>query len=515
MSRSPCVDFPERLCYNAAIRERGDLVGRRIRKLGAALLCICLLLVCPPLCRGQEQSEKTAEDISSVERIMAHSGFTREEMLFDKNLLQAVSLQDQASVTVEYAQGIGSLYLIFDLEYGSYTVTDNATGRSFTAGEQRFLHDYQNLEAIFGSAPVSVTLRFDNGPAKINELYLFSRGEVPDFVQQWQTPKDGETDLVLFSTHGDDEQLFFAGLLPYYAAERGYRVQVVYMTDHRNLTNVRVHEMLNGLWAVGVRAYPVFGTFPDYFTNSVDVVFSLYRNKGITEETLEAFVVEQLRRFRPKVAVGHDVLNGEYGHGMHIAYAQLLCRAVEVSGDAQAYPELAKRYGVWDVPKTYLHLYPENPIRMDWDQPLASFDGMTAYEVSKHLGFACHESQQNGFRWYISPDTAAEISRFSPCEYGLYRSLVGQDAEKTDMFENLSSYAEDAERREEEGKTETAPTEQEHETSPSEQSAMPPNESASTHSEKGNDKISIFGAVILAILLLIGTKLYRKKISGK
>jgi LmbE family N-acetylglucosaminyl deacetylase len=47
---------------------------------------------------------------------------------------------------------------------------------------------------------------------------------------------EGGADLVLFSAHGDDEHLFFAGLLPTYAEERGYRVQVVYLTDHRNDT---------------------------------------------------------------------------------------------------------------------------------------------------------------------------------------------------------------------------------------------------------------------------------------
>lgn len=85
-----------------------------------------------------------------------------------------------------------------------------------------------------------------------------------------------------------------------------------------------------------------------------------------------------------------------------MVYADLLMEAVEISGDPQYSPELAQTYGAWDVPKTYLHLYPENPILMDWDQPLASFWGMTAFQVSKDIGFACHQSQYNDFAWYIT-----------------------------------------------------------------------------------------------------------------
>ena len=81
---------------------------------------------------------------------------------------------------------------------------------------------------------------------------------------------------------------------------------------------------------------------------------------------------------------------------------------------------------------------------MDWDQPLESFDGMTAYEVTKELGFPCHVSQVSGFLWYMAgADTAAEVAQYSPCEYGLYRSTVGPDVKKNDFFENVPTHAQD------------------------------------------------------------------------
>ncbi len=404
----------------------------------AVLALLCLVLLAP----GANALE--AEDLSDNSIVTGCSGFSSPNRLFDGNFINTLKIKEGGGFTLTHEGGIGSLYIMFDIEYGEYTVTNEATGEMCTFGREGYLHEFLDLEAAFGKAPVSVTVSFESGPAKINELYAFSSGDVPDFVQRWAPPAEGEADLVLFSTHGDDEQLFFAGLLPYYAAEMGCNVQVVYLTDHRNMTNRRVTEMLNGLWAVGVRNYPVLGHFGDYQSSSLAEAYMRYRNKGYTEEDLLSFVVENLRRFRPKVAVGHD-LNGEYGHGMHMLYADYLCQAVEVSGNPEVFPELAEQYGVWDVPKTYLHLYQQNQVVLDWDIPLESFDGMTAFEVTKELGFPCHVSQQSYYRWYFSGiEKAADITRYSPCEYGLYRSTVGEDREKNDLFEHMTTHAQDA-----------------------------------------------------------------------
>ena len=403
------------------------------------LLCLCVFLALAPEARSAEMEQ--ARDISDASLITEQEGFSNVSGLFDGNTVSTQVYNDHSWLTLVSDEGIGSLYLIFDVEYGGYSVTDNDIGETVWFGQNSFLHDFLDLEAAFGAAPSSVTVSFDSGAVRLNELYVFTPGQTPEFVQLWEAPTEGQADLVLFSAHGDDDQLFFAGLLPYYAGELGYQVQVVYLTNHRNLTTERCHEMLDGLWAVGVRSYPVFGPFGDYYSLSMEDAYSMFRNAGVSREKLEGFVVEQLRRFQPLVAVGHDV-EGEYGHGQHRLYADLLRKAVAVSLDPEQYPESAERYGVWDVPKTYLHLYPENPVVLDWDRPLEHFDGMTAYQVTKNLGFPCHKSQYQDFVWYFTgAETAAEVSKFSPCQYGLYRSTVGWDREKNDLFENLTAHS--------------------------------------------------------------------------
>lgn len=385
-------------------------------------------------------AEEDAQAVSGMECLTAQEGTADVSRLFDGNTLQPVTLPDSTELTFSDPHGFGSAYLIFDTEYGPYTVTDPETGQSHTFGEQGFLHAYLNLTEEFGYVPKVLAFSFPSGDAQINELTLFSPGQVPDTVQKWNAPKEGETDLMLFSAHGDDEQLFFAGLLPCYAGERGYEALVVYLTNHRNQGTRRCHEMLDGLWAVGVTTYPVFGDFGDYFCRSKEQALAIHARNGQSEEAMLRFVVEQLRRFHPQVVVGHDI-NGEYGHGQHMLFSSLLCQGIVASEDPQIYPDLTETFGAWQVPKAYLHLWEENPVTLDFDQPLARFDGLTAFQASMMLGFSCHKSQSGGVTGLITRyERAGDIPKFSPCQYGLYRSTVGPDTLGQDLFENLTSY---------------------------------------------------------------------------
>lgn len=405
----------------------------------AALLCLCLLPI-------YAAAEETAVDITKDTTITA-SGYRSVGFLTDGDIKSYKSSSGNATLTLENAAGMAGIYLLFDLEYGAYTVKDNTTGKTVTAGAHGMLHEYIDLIAAFGNTPTSVTLCFENGAVRLSEISVYAEGELPESVQVWNAPYEGGADLVLFAAHGDDDQLFFAGLLPLYAGEKGLRVQVVYLTDHRNLTHSRTHEMLNGLWNVGVTAYPVFGSFADFRIDSLQGTYDEYASLGTSKEELQDFVVEQIRRFKPLVAVGHDI-DGEYGHGMHMVYADLLIDALSLTGDAEKFPESAAKYGTWEIPKLYLHLYEENAVTIDYDQPLASFNGMTAFEVTQKRGYPCHESQQWTWftRWINGRNNeitkASQIATYNPCKFGLYHSAVGEDAQKNDFFENVTTYAE-------------------------------------------------------------------------
>ena len=418
-----------------------------IKRTIVALLCLVSILVWVPTAQATKEPAM-AEDISDSTFFMG-GGYDDFDFLIDKNITSFQTSGMGCTLTLLNEKGMASIYLIFDKEYGEYTIENVGSGEMLTVGTQGYLHEYVDLYEAFGEAPTVISLHFELKKVRLSEIYLFSTGTVPDFVQRWDAPAEGKTDILLLSTHGDDDQLFFAGLLPLYAGQKKVAVQVAYLTDHRNLTNVRAHEILNGLWAVGCTNYPIMPDFPDFRIDSLRGTYEEFENQGVSTQELRSYVVELLRRFKPKVVVGHDI-DGEYGHGMHMVYTDCLIKALKMSNDEQYFPETAEEYGLWEVPKTYLHLYSKNPIVLDYDQPLSEFDGMTAFEVTQQLGYPCHKSQQ--YTWFtdwINGDEtpikkASQIKKYNPSYFGLYHSTVGEDQQKDDFLENIVTYGEEA-----------------------------------------------------------------------
>ena len=385
------------------------------------------------------------------------SGFGKASSVGDGSRGSYTQAQAGNSVilTAPDGKGIEGVYVEFDRPIsGTWTIKDSASGKTAECGKDSFLHEFADTRALFGSAPAKLELSFTEG-SWICDVYGFC-GDIPDWVQRWEAPLE-EADLLLLSTHSDDEQLFFAGILPYYAIERKLDVQVVYFIQHfRNgntIDHTRPHEQLDGLWTVGIRNYPYISEFPDLYAeskNREDVLKKIqaaFKPHGYEYDDFLDFTVGVLRRFKPLVVVSHD-LDGEYGHGAHVLNADVLCKAVETSGDGSSFPESAAKYGTWTPEKLYLHLYPENPIVMDWDTPYDSMGGKTPFQMTQD-GFACHKSQH--WTWFYkwiygtsgSPITkASQIKNYSPCNYGLYFSTVGKDGKGGDFFENVQSYEE-------------------------------------------------------------------------
>lgn len=337
---------------------------------------------------------------------------------------------------------IGALYIVFDDFCPDWGIVTPSGKQSLS--KNQFLHAFADTASILGGTQKEVTLYFSR-ETKICDIYAFTDTNVPDWVQIWQPPCE-KADLLLLSSHADDEQLFFAGILPYYAGERQLAVQVAYFTNHNNQPKRR-HEQLNGLWTVGVRHYPIIGDLPDLYAESKQTALQNWQKYGFAEQDIVGSQVALLRRFRPQVVIEHDI-NGEYGHGAHILNTDTLLQALAVSKNAQSFPQSAEQYGTHTPKKVYIHLYEKNPVIMNWDIPLARFGGKTAYEVSCE-GFACHASQHWTWfkKWLLGTDTkpitkATDISTYSPCRYGLYFTEVGADTEGNDFFENITPYAE-------------------------------------------------------------------------
>ena len=338
------------------------------------------------------------------------------------------------SVTLEAPKGelMHGVYVCFGDKLEPWKVEAKQDGKWVTVYESEglYAHEFAPLDGetcirVMPSTTKQTTLC-------IGEIYVYGEGELPATVQFWQSAPE-KADLLVLAAHPDDEVLFFGGTIPYYAGEKGMNVVVAYMTC--NLMERR-SELLNGLWEAGVKTYPVIEDFWDKYTTKLDKGYEAW-GKAATNK----FIVGMLRQYKPEVVVTHDV-NGEYGHGAHRVCADAMKNAVVTAAKADKYTDSAKAYGTWEVKKLYLHLYKENQIEMDWDQPLSAFGGRTGFEVAEDAygwHFSQHDQGQKNketgkYEYFVVEPRTSDYSCY---RFGLAYTTVGPDVEKNDFFENI------------------------------------------------------------------------------
>ena len=157
-------------------------------------------------------------------------GFSQPASLFDANRNTYTKCEQEGTITISNSEGISSIYIEFDRLPQQWTLTNSDNGTSVTCGINTFLHEYVDVKAAFDGCPTKLQMTFP-ADTTVADVYAFSNEEIPEWVQIWEPPCE-EADLLLISSHSDDEQLFFAGTLPYYAGERNLQVQVAYIVQH-------------------------------------------------------------------------------------------------------------------------------------------------------------------------------------------------------------------------------------------------------------------------------------------
>ena len=346
--------------------------------------------------------------------------------LFDGDYTSDFSFPGGTVITLTAEEEIDSLYLIFGSYPGEWTLRTH--GGEQRCGQNGFLHEYVKLDEP--TRELQICLGSED--VLIRDVFAFSDGYLPTFVQVWQAPESG-ADILVFATHYDDELLFLGGLIPYYAAVRGLRVQVVYMTSNYQSGfsdyRFRPHEALNGLWVCGDYLYPVTNEVRDYECPSYRTAVYYYG-----EDQFAAFQTEMIRRFKPLVVVT-QAEDGEYGHGAHILTALSVERAVKAAADPGQFPESAERYGVWDTPKTYLHYCggPEEITWLSYEQRAAALGWRTPFETAQEA-YRQHLTQQRWAGFYVYGFGHPYDSH----RFGLYRTLVGPDEAHDDLMEHVS-----------------------------------------------------------------------------
>lgn len=385
-----------------------------------AIMLLALLLMLPPAAVAEKRQYPGDITARCQIRVPAHKEARKK--LFDRRYVSYWSVNSarsqEISIHLPKDESSCGVYLCFAREpvrIALYQGSDSAPRLELSA--DGIPHKYIPVSE---AGDIRLVITGDAKGFALSELFVVTGKEPPEWVQRWQPPLD-QADLLVLVAHPDDELLWMGGALPYYALEKGMDVAVAYMTGGNYL---RRAEALNGLWTAGIRHYPYMAGFKDRNSSGPKAAMALWGG----EEKVVGLVTELVRKLKPSVMLSHD-LNGEYGHAAHKATARAAILAAQNGGSPDFYPDSAKEHGLWQPLKLYLHLYPEETIRMDWQLPLPSLGGRSPIQVAEEA-FQMHASQKGN--WQIATDGPLSAS-----EFGLYQSLVGEDKAKDDFFENI------------------------------------------------------------------------------
>lgn len=328
------------------------------------------------------------------------------------------------AITAPEGKPIAGLYVCFGNMPESWEIQTSDDGKDwFTAvpGDTRFLHAYVALPQPAQHVRLAVTSEKKTA-LRINDLFVLSEGDLPDWVQVWQ-PTEEKADILFLSTHPDDELIFFGGAIPTYAVEQQRKVVVAYFT-RSNTT--RSSELLNGLWHMGVRTYPVIGNFKDSYAKNLKAAYKSAGGKGKVNE----WIVGLYRQYKPEVVVTQDT-NGEYGHKQHMMIADAAQNCIALAANEDEFTASTIAYGTWQAKKLYLHLYPENQITFDWTVPLKSMNGATGIELAEEA-YTLHKTQASSGMSVTETGT-----KYDNRVFGLAFTTVGEDVRKDDFLENI------------------------------------------------------------------------------
>lgn len=328
------------------------------------------------------------------------------------------------AITAPEGKPIAGLYVCFGNMPESWEIQTSDDGKDwFTAvpGDTRFLHAYVALPQPAQHVRLAVTSEKKTA-LRINDLFVLSEGDLPDWVQVWQ-PTEEKADILFLSTHPDDELIFFGGAIPTYAVEQQRKVVVAYFS-RSNTT--RSSELLNGLWHMGVRTYPVIGNFKDSYAKNLKAAYKTAGGKDKVNE----WIVGLYRQYKPEVVVTQDT-NGEYGHKQHMMIADAAQNCIALAANEDEFTTSTIAYGTWQVKKLYLHLYPENQITFDWTVPLKSMNGATGIELAEEA-YTLHKTQASSGMSVTETGT-----KYDNRVFGLAFTTVGEDVRKDDFLENI------------------------------------------------------------------------------
>ncbi|MBQ3704956.1 MAG: phosphodiester glycosidase family protein [Clostridia bacterium] len=386
-----------------------------MKKKSLLILTLCLVLLAAAACSAASAETLDALELKTTEVTLSLSGVKNPKNLTDRKFTtysESKSVKNP-SLTLESSTSIHGLYLCFQKKPESYEIQVKRGGDWETLREgSEYIHAFYELDGV---TDVRVYALGDKKQTMgFNEVYIFGEGRIPEWVQRWE-PTPEKSDLLFVVAHPEEELLYLGGAIPYYAREMGRTVAVACMS-YANTT--RRSELLNGLWSMGYRNYPIIGSFKTAkVKGGISAAYKTIDSRN-GQQVLAGWLNEVLTRTKPEVMVGPDE-QGEGGNAQRMMLADACRKAFDGAE--------------WQVQKLYLHLYggEGDQVIFDWNRPLEKLGGRTGMGLA-YYAYLFHKTQDDQEK-----SVYQEGITYANNTFGLAESLVGPDLIREDLLENI------------------------------------------------------------------------------
>ena len=328
------------------------------------------------------------------------------------------------NIRIPKSKKIDGILIKFYQENNNYTVLSYSKDRKlinyFNNSEYPMLHKYFKLSEE--TSDIKIIIRGNKKQKGICLLRIYEKNKVGFSVEQWKPPE--KSDLMVVSSHRDDELLYFGGTIPYYSFIKKKKICTVFMSGN---DIIRLREALSSQWSMGIKNYPIFMGFEGGNHLNINRTLNIWGG----EEFVIGKMVEKIRQYKPGVIVTHD-LKGEYGHPSHRTTTLVVRKAILFAANPNKFKYSYNIYGTHEAKKLYIHLYKRNQVIMNWHKRSYLINYKTPFELAC-IGYDKYYSQHKRFGM-----TFKKVKKYPNYLYGLIYTKVGKDIEKNDFFENIN-----------------------------------------------------------------------------
>lgn len=427
-----------------------------MKKFIGKILCPFLLFGVCVLLPGVKAE---AQEATRLQTNIQWNNTDRTQTLSDDTPGTGIRLKADDVIQITANEKIAGLYIEWNT-FGEEAAVLTYGSKSMEIGKSSsYIHEYISLDGSADACTITVS-----SETRIGSIYAFSKGELPSSVQRWET-MEKEADIMVFPAFGCEETLLFGPQIATFAKD--YKVQVMYLCKYDDSASVeRMHELLDALWQLGVRYYPVNAGCNEIISTTYEAAKMQYDGEAIKKE-LEA----ALLKYQPLVVISMGPNKGAL-NSVHKFYGELLVEALTNTEDKNM------------VQKIYFRRHAENQI---------------LFPVEENLQLAKKAYTRFASLLYGNVSPTGDTSSYFCCaEFGLYKSTVGFDT-GNDMLEHVKFRIKEEEKEEQESISSTE--ENSNETSVS---------AIADVKEKKTNILAILGVVFIVagVALILFTEIY-------